>query len=58
MNVVKALPALVVSEEDVRRFADALEQVLAAAERVPSAMARFGWRIARQATSGRRRSAA
>ena len=56
MNVVKALPALVVSEEDVRRFADALEQVLDAAERVPSAMARFGWRIARQA--GRRRSPA
>ncbi len=49
MNVVKALPALVVSEAEIRRFAGALEEVVAAAERVPSAMARFGWRMARQA---------
>jgi ornithine--oxo-acid transaminase len=49
MNVVKALPALVVSEEEIRRFAAALEEVVAAAERVPSAMARFGWRMARSA---------
>jgi ornithine--oxo-acid transaminase len=47
MNVVKALPALVVSEEEIRRFAAALEEVVAAAERMPSAMARFGWRMAR-----------
>ena len=58
MNVVKALPALVASEDDIRRFAAALEEVVAAAERVPSAMARFGWQMARQATAGRRRSAA
>jgi ornithine--oxo-acid transaminase len=58
MNVVKALPALVISEDDVRRFAAALEQVVAASERVPSAMARFGWRMARQASAGRRASAA
>jgi ornithine--oxo-acid transaminase len=56
MNVVKALPALVVSEEDVRRFAAAVEEVVAAAEHVPSAMARFGWRMARQARSGARRT--
>jgi ornithine--oxo-acid transaminase len=49
MNVVKALPALVVSEEEIRRFAAALEEVVAAAEHVPSAMARFGWRMARSA---------
>jgi ornithine--oxo-acid transaminase len=55
MNVVKALPALVVSEDEIRRFAAALEEVVAAAERVPSAMARFGWRMARGV---RRRSAA
>ncbi len=55
MNVVKALPALVVSEAEIRRFAAALEEVVAAAERVPSALARFGWRIARQATAARRR---
>src|SRR3954451_3289728 len=48
MNVVKALPALVVSEDDVRGFAMALEEVVAAAERYPSAMARFGLRMARE----------
>jgi ornithine--oxo-acid transaminase len=58
MNVVKALPALIVSEEEVRRFATALEEVVAAAEHVPSAMARLGWRMARGATAGRRRSPA
>jgi len=49
MNVVKALPALVVSEDDIRGFAVALEDVVAAAEHYPSAMARFGWRMARRA---------
>jgi ornithine--oxo-acid transaminase len=58
MNVVKALPALVVSEEEVHRFAAALEDVVAAAERVPSAMARLGWRMARGATAAHRRSTA
>jgi ornithine--oxo-acid transaminase len=58
MNVVKALPPLVTSEEEVRRFAAALEDVLAAAEHVPSAMARFGWRMARRATAARRRAPA
>jgi ornithine--oxo-acid transaminase len=47
MNVVKALPALVVCEDEIRRFAAALEDVVAAAERMPTAMARFGWRMAR-----------
>jgi ornithine--oxo-acid transaminase len=54
MNVVKALPALMVSEDEIRRFAAALEEVVAAAERVPSAMASFGWRMARQAVGARR----
>jgi ornithine--oxo-acid transaminase len=58
MNVVKALPALVASEDDIRHFATVLEEVVAAAERVPSAMARFGLQMARQAAVGRRRSAA
>ncbi len=58
MNVVKALPPLVSPEEDIRRFAAALEEVIAAAERVPSALARLGWRMARGATRARRRSAA
>jgi ornithine--oxo-acid transaminase len=55
MNVVKALPALVISEDEIRRFAAALEDVVASAERMPSAFARFGWRMARGA---RRRTAA
>ena len=55
MNVVKALPALVVDEGEIRRFAAALDDVLARAEHVPSAMARFGWRMARGAARGRRR---
>jgi ornithine--oxo-acid transaminase len=47
MNVVKALPSLLIEEEDVRRFANALEDVVADAERVPRALARFGLRMAR-----------
>ena len=54
MSVVKALPALVVTEDDIRGFAAALEEVVAAAERVPSAVASFGWRMARQALGSRR----
>jgi len=44
MNVIKALPPLVIEEADIRRFAAALEQTVAAAERYPSALARFGLR--------------
>ncbi len=58
MNVIKALPPLVVSEQELRRFATALEEVIRAAERAPSATARFGWRMARQATAARLRGAA
>jgi ornithine--oxo-acid transaminase len=54
MNVVKALPALVVEEQEIRRFADALEQTIAAAERYPAALARFGLRAGvRAATASR-----
>jgi ornithine--oxo-acid transaminase len=42
MNVIKALPPLVISEEDIRRFAAALEETVAAGERYPAALARFG----------------
>jgi ornithine--oxo-acid transaminase len=47
MNVIKALPPLVISEAEIRRFAAALETVVAAAERMPSALSRFGVRMAR-----------
>ena len=55
MNVVKALPALVVQEDEIRRFAAALEEVVARAERVPSAFARFGAGMAGRALSARGR---
>jgi ornithine--oxo-acid transaminase len=44
MNVIKALPALMIEEAEIRRFAAALEETIAAAERYPSALARFGFR--------------
>jgi ornithine--oxo-acid transaminase len=54
MNVIKALPALVVPESEIRRFAAALEEVVARAERVPSAFARFGVSMGRRALAARR----
>jgi ornithine--oxo-acid transaminase len=44
MNVIKALPALTIEEDEIRRFAAALEETIAAAERYPAALARFGFR--------------
>jgi ornithine--oxo-acid transaminase len=44
MNVIKALPALTVEEEEIRRFAAALRETIAGAERYPAALARFGLR--------------
>jgi ornithine--oxo-acid transaminase len=54
MNTIKVLPALVVQEEEIRRFAAALEETIARAERYPSALARFGARTGLRA-AGRRR---
>lgn len=50
MNVIKALPALVVEEAELRRFAAALEEVLAEAQRssAPAALGRFGFGVARR----------
>ena len=47
MNVVRAMPPLVLSEEDVDWFADALDQVVARAQKMPSAMTRFALKAAR-----------
>lgn len=58
MNVIKALPALVIEEAEVRRFASALEEVIAQAQRAPAALAlgRFGFAAARRmAVGGRQR---
>jgi ornithine--oxo-acid transaminase len=54
MNVVKALPSLLISEQEVRQLADALETVITAAERVPRAMTRFGLQMARGTARSRR----
>jgi ornithine--oxo-acid transaminase len=54
MNVIKALPALTIEESEIRRFAAALEQTIAAAERYPSALARFGVRTGLRAAAARR----
>jgi ornithine--oxo-acid transaminase len=48
MNVIKALPAMVVEEREIRRFAAALEEVVAGAEHASRAMVRLGWRTARR----------
>ena len=53
MNVIKALPALVIEEEEIRRFAAALEETVARAERYPSALMRFGLRMAPRALARR-----
>jgi ornithine--oxo-acid transaminase len=55
MNVIKALPPLVIEESEIRRFAAALEEVIAQTERLPSALTRFGVRMARQAITTRSR---
>ncbi len=54
MNVVKALPSLLIEEEEVRRFARSLEEVIGGAERMPRAMARFGLQMARGTARSRR----
>ena len=54
MNVIKALPALTIEESEIRRFAAALEETIAAAERYPSALARFGLRTGSRAARIRR----
>ncbi len=54
MNVIKGLPALVIEEDEVRRFAAALSETVARAERYPSALARFGLRAAPRAARARR----
>jgi ornithine--oxo-acid transaminase len=54
MNTIKALPALTIEEQEIRRFAAALEETVAAAERYPSALARFGLRTGLRAVGARR----
>ena len=53
-NVIKILPPLVLSEDDVDWFAEALETTLARAQKLPRAMVRFAVKAA-QANRPRRR---
>jgi ornithine--oxo-acid transaminase len=55
MNVVKALPALVIEEEEIRRFAAALDDVVAQADRMGGAVTRLGWDLARGSARALRR---
>lgn len=52
MNVLKGIPALTISEEDVEYFVSALEGRLRRAQRIPRAMVRFALKAAR---AGRQR---
>ena len=56
MNVIKALPALVIEEDEIRRFAAALEEVLHRAQRAPAAitLSRLGLGAARRRALARR----
>ncbi|HEU0305101.1 MAG TPA: aminotransferase class III-fold pyridoxal phosphate-dependent enzyme, partial [Gaiellaceae bacterium] len=47
LNVIKGLPPLVLSEEDVDWFVDALDATLAGAQKMPRSAARFALRAAR-----------
>jgi ornithine--oxo-acid transaminase len=54
MNIVKALPPLVISEDELRRFAAALEQVLSAAEdHLFRSYASLGFELGRRSLSAR-----
>jgi len=55
MNTIKALPALTIDEQDIRRFAAALEETIAAAGRYPTALARFGLQMLPRAGAARAR---
>jgi ornithine--oxo-acid transaminase len=56
MNVIKALPALVIEDDEIHRFASALDEVVARAARASAAVAlsRFGLGVARRRALGRR----
>jgi ornithine--oxo-acid transaminase len=47
MNVLKATPPLVLTDDDIAGFAAALDSILARAERLPRAMGRFALSMAR-----------
>jgi ornithine--oxo-acid transaminase len=54
LNVLKAIPPLVVTEEDLDWFVSALEETIASAEKMPRALVRFALRAARAGRTPRR----
>jgi ornithine--oxo-acid transaminase len=57
LNVIKAIPPLVVSEDDLDWFVSALEETIGKAERMPRALVRFALGAARAGRGPRRRLA-
>jgi ornithine--oxo-acid transaminase len=55
LNVLKGLPPLVVTEEDLDGFVAALDETVARAEKMPRALVRFALQAARAGRSPRRR---
>jgi ornithine--oxo-acid transaminase len=57
LNVLKAIPPLVLTEEDLDWFVSALEETIARAEKMPRSLVRFALRAARGGRTPRRRLA-
>jgi ornithine--oxo-acid transaminase len=57
MNVLKALPPLVMTEEDLQWLASALDETVASAEKMPRALVRFAVSAARAGRTPRRKLA-
>jgi ornithine--oxo-acid transaminase len=57
LNVLKAIPPLVVTEEDVDWFVGALEETISSAEKMPRALVRFALQAARSGRTPKRRLA-
>jgi ornithine--oxo-acid transaminase len=57
MNVLKAIPPLVVTEDDIESFGSALEETISRAEKMPRALVRFALGAARAGRAPRRRLA-
>jgi ornithine--oxo-acid transaminase len=55
LNVLKGIPPLVITEDDLEQFAGSLEETVERAEKMPRALVRFALRAARVGRTPRRR---